>query len=87
MQLLAVNEQTEGVACRVEHDAKTRAVAVRWLVRCFIASPLENESNGCVEVIHEDFEVHHLRLVSGPLGPDRRLVGLPRRPPLPGYSG
>ena len=74
MPLLAVNEQTEGVACRVEHDPKTRAVAVRWLVRCLVASPLENQSNGCIDVVHEKFEVHHLRLVSELLGPDGRLI-------------
>jgi len=62
------------VACRVEHDPKTRAIAVRWLVRCLVASPLEHQSNGCIEVAHEKFEVHHLRLVSELLGPDRRLI-------------
>lgn len=31
--LLAVNEQTEGVACWVEHDSKSSVVAVRRLVR------------------------------------------------------
>jgi hypothetical protein len=74
--LLAVNEQTERVACWVEHDAKTRAVTVRWLNQCLVASQLANKLNGCLEVIHEDFEVHHLRLVSGLFGPDRRLVGV-----------
>ena len=61
--LLAVNEQAERVVCRVEHDPKPRAVAVSWLMRGLGASPPDNASNGRVEVVHEDFEVHHLRLM------------------------
>ena len=44
--LLAVNEQAEGVACWIKHDAKARAVTVRWLMRRLGASTLEHQSNG-----------------------------------------
>jgi hypothetical protein len=74
MPLLAVNEEAERMACWVEHDAKARAVTVRWLNQCLVASQLASKLNDCLEVIHEDFEVHHLRLVSGLFGPDRGLV-------------
>jgi len=43
-------------------------------MECLVAPALENKSNGGLEVLHEDFEVHHLRLVSQLLGPDRGLV-------------
>ena len=76
--LLAVNEQAEGVACWIEHDAKARTVTVRWLMQRLGASTLEHQSDGCVEVVHENFEMHHLRLVSGLLGPDRWFVGVLR---------
>ena len=62
----------------VEHYAKTRAVTVRRLYQCLVASQLANKLNGCLEVIHEDFEVRHLRLVSGLFGPDRGLIGVLR---------
>lgn len=45
-------------------------------MQCLVASALKNKLYGCLEVVHEDFEVHHLRLVSGLLGPDRGLVGV-----------
>ena len=76
MPLLALNKQTERVACWVEHDAKTRGVAVRWLNQCLVASQLANTLNGCLKVFHEDFEVHHLRLVPGLFGPDWGLIGV-----------
>lgn len=63
ISLLARNEQTEGVACWVKHDSKPRAVTVRWLMHCLLASAREDKLYGCVEVVHEDVEVHHLRLV------------------------
>jgi hypothetical protein len=47
------------------------------------AAALEDELNGCVEVVDEDLEVHHLRLPPRLLGPDRG----PRRCPLLGCSG
>ena len=62
------------MACWVEHDAKARAVTVRWLMERLVAPALENKLNGGLEILHEDFEVHHLRLVSGLLGPDRGLI-------------
>jgi len=43
------------VACRVDHDARTRAITVRRLHQRLVAAQVENKLNGCVEVVHEDF--------------------------------
>jgi len=72
--LLAVKKEAEGMASRVEHDADAPGVSVRWLPRRFGAASADSEGNRCIEVVHLDLEMHHLRLLAGPLGPRRRLV-------------
>lgn len=64
------------MADRVEHDAKTRWVPVRWLVSCFGAAACENTFHRRLKVVHEYFEEHHLRLATGLLRPDWGLGSL-----------
>src|SRR6476660_7482199 len=64
--LFAAQEEAEWVAGGVEHDTDPLGITVRRLPRCF--------RPGRVEIIDLNFEMNHLRLLAGSLGPARRLV-------------
>ena len=61
----------------IEHDPDALAVTVWWLPRRFGAASLECGGDSDVEVVDLNLEVEHLRLLTPPLRPRRRLV-----PPL-----
>ena len=73
-QLLAGCEQAERMSCGVEHHSDPCWITIRRLVRSLYTAGPEHKVNGAFEVVDEHFEVHHLRLVAGFLGPRWGLV-------------
>src|SRR6185369_1507444 len=71
---LAVDEEAERMACRVEHHPQASRIAICGLMRRLAASSLDDPLDAGLKVIHQDLEVHHLRLVPMLLRPGRRLV-------------
>jgi hypothetical protein len=62
------------VAGGVEHDPDALRVAIWRLPWCFCAAGLDRVGDGRFKVDDFDLEVEHLGLLSGPLGPRRRLI-------------